>query len=214
MDIEIRPARPDDASLLAWVMLMAGRSHLQRGIWDILIGRPEEECLTFLGYLAVSDEVHMCHYTGFIVAEVDGRPVAALSGYDPVMLPQATVGAAMAAVMDKMGLTAEDMSTGQKGLAAFLTCHPEPYEGAWIVESVAARPESRRQGIISRLLKEILEVGRQRGFRLAQVSFQIGNTPAQLAYEKAGFRFFDEKRHPDFQAEIGCPGIARLLRDL
>jgi GNAT superfamily N-acetyltransferase len=214
MDIEIRPACADDASLLAWVMLMAARSHLQRGIWDILIGRPEEECLTFLEHLAVTDELHMCHYTGFLVAEVGGHPIAALSGYDPLMLPEATVGPAMAVVMDKMGLTPEDMSTGQKGLAAYFTCHPEPYEGAWIVESVAARPESRRQGIISRLLKEILEVGRQRGFLIAQVSFQIGNTPAQLAYEKAGFRFFDEKRHPDFQAEFGCPGIVRLLRDL
>jgi len=200
MDFKIRPARPDDASLLAWVMLMAGRSHLQRGLWDVLIGRPEDECLTFLGHLAVTDELHMCHYTVFIVAEVDRRPVAALSGYDPVTLPEVTVGAAMSAVIDKMG--------------AFLTCHPEPYEGAWIVENVATRPEFRRQGVISRLLDEMLEVGRRRGFRLAQVSFQIGNTPAQRAYEKAGFRFLDEKRHPDYEAEIGCPGIVRLLCDL
>lgn len=214
MDFKIRPARPDDASLLAWVMLMAGRSHLQRGLWDVLIGRPEDECLTFLGHLAVTDELHMCHYTVFIVAEVDRRPVAALSGYDPVTLPEVTVGAAMSAVMDKMGLTAEDMALGQQGLAAFLTCHPEPYEGAWIVENVATRPEFRRQGVISRLLDEMLEVGRRRGFRLAQVSFQIGNTAAQRAYEKAGFRFLDEKRHPDYEAEIGCPGIVRLLCDL
>lgn len=214
MDFKIRPARPDDASLLAWVMLMAGRSHLQRGLWDILIGRPEDECLTFLGHLAVTGELHMCHYTVFIVAEVDRRPVAALSGYDPVTLPEVTVGPAMSAVMDKMGLTAEDMALGQQGLAASLTCHPEPYEGAWIVENAATRPEFRRQGVISRLLDEMLEVGRRRGFRLAQVSFQIGNTAAQRAYEKAGFRFLDEKRHPDYEAEIGCPGIVRLLRDL
>jgi ribosomal protein S18 acetylase RimI-like enzyme len=180
----------------------------------MLIGRPEEECLSFLEHLAVTDELHMCHYKGFLVAEVGGHPVAALSGYDPLALPEVTVGPAMAVVMERMGLTPEDMASGQKGLAAYLTCHPEPCEGAWIVEHVATRPGFRRQGIISRLLGQILEAGRQRGFRLAQVSFAIGNTAAQLAYERAGFRFLDEKRHPDFEAEIGCPGIARLLRDL
>jgi ribosomal protein S18 acetylase RimI-like enzyme len=42
----------------------------------------------------------------------------------------------------------------------------------------------------------------------------IGNFPAQRAYEKHGFKVIDEKRHPDFEAEIGSPGMMRLLRDL
>jgi hypothetical protein len=49
---------------------------------------------------------------------------------------------------------------------------------------------------------------------LAQVSLYIGNMPAQRAYKKVGFEFFDEKRHPDFEAEIGCPGMMRMLCDL
>ena len=214
MNVRIRPARPDDASLLAWVMLMAGRSHLQKGIWDIIIGRPEDECLTFLEHLAVTEEPHMCHHTIFLIAEVDGQPAAALSGYDPVNLGEETVAPSFPIVMEKMGLTDEDMAPGQQGLAAFMTCHSDPYDGAWIVESVAARPEFRRQGAINRLLEEILEEGRRRGFKRAQVSFYIGNTPAQRAYEKCGFKYLDEKRHPDFEAEIGCPGMVRLLRDL
>jgi len=214
VNIRIRPARPDDAPLLAWVMLMAGRSHLQKGIWDIIIGRPEDECLTFLEHLSVTEEPHMCHHSIFLVAEVDGQPAAALSGYDPEYLGEETVAPSFPTVMEKMGLTDEDMAPGQQGLAAFMTCHSDPYDGAWIVESVAARPELRRQGAINRLLEEILEEGRRRGFNRAQVSFYIGNTPAQRAYEKCGFKFLDEKRHPDFEAEMGCPGIVRLLRDL
>jgi translation initiation factor 4G len=214
MNTQVRWARPGDAPLLAWVMLMAGRSHLQRGIWDIIIGRPEKECLRFLEHLAVTEEPHMCHHSIFLVAEVDGRPAAALSGYDPVTLGEETVGPQMPGVMEKMGLTEEDMAPGQQGLAAFMTCHAEPYEGAWIVESVATRPEFRRRGLIDSLLEGILQQGRRRGFEVAQVSFYIGNVPAQRAYEKAGFRYHDEKRHPDFEAEIGCPGMVRLLREL
>jgi translation initiation factor 4G len=214
MSLEVRRARPEDAAFLAWVMLMAGRSHLQRGIWDIIIGRPEGECLTFLEHLAVTDEPHMCHNSIFLVAEVNGRPAAALSGYDPVNLGEETVAPQMPVVMEKMGLTPEDMAPGQQGLAAFMTCHSDAYEGAWIVESVATRPEYRRKGLIDTLVGSILDEGRRKGFELAQVSFYIGNTPAQRAYEKAGFKYHDEKRHPDFEAEIGCPGMVRLLREI
>ncbi len=42
----------------------------------------------------------------------------------------------------------------------------------------------------------------------------IGNTPAQMAYEKVGFVVDEEKRHPEFEAVIGAPGMMRLLRPL
>lgn len=214
MDFKIRPARTDDASFLAWVMLTAGRSHLEKGIWDIIIGMPENECLTFLEHLTVTAEPHMLHYSIFIVAEADGYPVAALSGYDPVTLGEETVALHWPVVMEKMGLTEEDMAAGQQGVAAYLTCHAEPHEGAWIVESVATLPESRGRGLIGALLREIIDKGRRKGFRRAQVSFLIGNTPAERAYQKAGFKIHDEKRHPDFEAVFGCPGTSRMLREL
>jgi len=214
MNIRIRTARPEDAPLLAWVMLAAGRSHMERGIWDVIISQPEDKCLAFLELLAVAEPHNMCHCSEFLVAEVDGKPAAALSGYDPREGLDAAVGEAMPGVAAKLGLTEADMAAGEKGLASFMTCHSDDYEGAWIVEHVATLPEYRKLGVISKLLEEILEKGRRRGHDVAQVSFYIGNTPAQRAYEKCGFRFHDEKRHPDFEAEIGCPGMTRLLCEL
>jgi ribosomal protein S18 acetylase RimI-like enzyme len=214
MTIEIRAARRVDAPLIAWTMLMAGRSHMERGIWDIIISQPEKKCLELLEALTLAGPRHMCSYEEFLVAQVDGRPVAALSGYDPATNGELTVTEPLAVAVQEMGLTEEDMAAGNKGLEAFMTCHPDDIEGAWIVEHVAALPEYRRQGAVSSLLEAILDKGRQLGFGLAQVSFYIGNTPAQRAYEKAGFKWSQEKRHPDFEAEIGCPGMVRLVRDL
>jgi ribosomal protein S18 acetylase RimI-like enzyme len=214
MNVKIRPARRDDSALLAWVMLMAGRSHLERGMWDIVISQPEDKCLALLKVLTLTPPRHMCSYAGFLVAEVDGRAVAALEGYDPETNGEATVTEPLAVAAKKVELTQADMAAGEKGLAAFMTCHPDIAEGAWIVEHVATLPEFRRQGMVTRLLEAILEKGRRRGFGLAQISLYIGNTPAQRAYEKVGFEFFDEKRHPDFEAEIGCPGMMRMLCDL
>jgi len=184
------------------------------GIWDLIISQPEDTCLKFLEMLALRGPRHMCYYTEFIVAEVDGHPAAALEGFDPVSNGEATVTEPMNIVVQKMGLTEEDMAPGQKALAAFMTCHPEYAEGAWVVEHVATLPQYRRMGVISKLLEAILNKGREQGFKLAEVSFYIGNTPAERAYKKAGFRYADEKRHPDFEALIGCPGMIRLLRDL
>jgi len=214
MAIIIRPAQAEDAKLIAWCMLMSGRSHLEIGIWDLIISQTEERCLEFLELLALQGPRHMCYYTEFLVAEVDGKPVAALEGFDPVSNGEETVAEPMMAVVEKMGLTEEDMAPGRQSLAAFYTCYPEVESGAWVIEQVATLPEYRRTGVISKLVEAVLEKGRDQGYSLAQVSFYIDNTPARRAYKKAGFRYVDEKRHPDFEAAIGCPGIIRFLRDI
>ena len=214
MGITIRPGRPEDAKLIAWCMLMAGRSHLKIGIWDLIISQPEAKCLEFLEMLTLQGPRHMSYYTDFLVAEVDGKPVAALEAFDPVTNGEETMAGPMAAVIEKMGLTQEDMAPGQKSLEAFFTCHADFAPGAWVIEQVATRPEYRRMGVISKLLQAVLDKGRKHGFHLAQVAFYIGNTAAERSYKKAGFKHVDEKRHPDFQRAIGCPGIVRLMRDI
>ena len=83
-----------------------------------------------------------------------------------------------------------------------------------MIDSVAAAPEFRRQGIVSKLLEAVMKKGRSKGFRRAQVNIYIGNASAQRLYEKHGFTILDEMRDPYFEAEIGSPGMARMLRDL
>ena len=100
----------------------------------------------------------------------------------------------------------------RSGSRPFLTCLPELPEEAWILEWVATRPEYRGKGLTRALLTAILDAGRQRGYKLAQIGVVIGNTPAQRAYEGAGFKVVDETRHPSFEATFGTPGLRRLLR--
>ena len=99
-------------------------------------------------------------------------------------------------------------------MARVLPCIPESLEEAWIIDSVATLPEYRGLGLAGRLLESILDRGRGLGFRLAQLSIYIGNTPAQRLYEKHGFNVIDENRCPDFEKEIGSPGMARMSRFL
>jgi ribosomal protein S18 acetylase RimI-like enzyme len=148
-----------------------------------------------------------------LIAEADGRAAAGLGGYDPKICGYEALYQAIPAVLKKMGHSGPDPEANKRA-ERVLCCIPEDTEGAWIIDSVATVPEYRRKGLIDRLLAAILEKGRQEGFQRAQISIYIGNRTAQHAYEKHGFKIVDEKRHPDFEAEIGSPGMARMLRNL
>ena len=83
MSVKIRRGKADDADFLARVMMLASRGHLHRGVWDLIAGGSEENCLDYLRRLALAEPVSLCHHSSFIIAEDDGRPAAALCGFDP-----------------------------------------------------------------------------------------------------------------------------------
>ena len=213
MDIQIRPARPEDAEFLAWLILTAGRAHVTRGIWEVILGGTEQENLKFLNLLVVTTTPHLFHYSCYLIAESDGRPVAGLGGYDPGRFGYAALQQAMPEVFRQLGLMGADPEA-QNRAERVLCCIPDNAPDAWIIDSVATLPKYRRKGIVDRLLAAVLAKGRQKGFRRAQINLYIGNRPAQSAYEKHGFKIVDQKCHPDFEAEIGSPGMARMLRNL
>jgi translation initiation factor 4G len=213
MNIQIRAALSDDAEFLAWLILTAGRAHVTRGIWEIIIGGTEQDSLKFLHLLALTTIPHLFHHSCYLIAEADGRPAAGLGGYDPKICGYEALYQAMPEVFKKLGYSGPDPEANKRA-ERVLCCIPENAEDAWIIDSVATLPEYRRKGLVDRLLVAILEKGRQEGFKKAQISIYIGNRPAQCAYEKHGFKIVDEKRHPDFEAEIGCPGMALMLKNL
>ena len=214
MNIDIRSAKKDDIPFLAWVMLTAARSHLQYGIWDHYIGRTEDDCLSFLELVASTHEPHLFHYSTFLVAEIDGHKAGGLSGYDPQILGMKAFAEALPEVFQKVGWSKAEQKAAVERYLPWMTCVPDDTEGAWIVESVAARPEHRRKGVVNALLAEILNRGRESGYKRAQIGVLINNTPARRAYEKSGFAFVGEKKDPSFEAVFNTPGITKLLQDL
>jgi translation initiation factor 4G len=214
MELRIVDARPEHASFLAWVMLTAHRSHLERGLWDFMIEGSDAERLHFLEALATTSHPHWCHYSTFIIAEVDGQPASALCGYFEAEHGMSALLYAVSEANQAVGRTEEDIAAGWQRGGSIIKVAPEHVEGAWIVENVATLPELRRRGLTDRLLMEVLDKGRGRGATIADVGVLIGNDPAQRAYEKAGFAVIGEKRHPEFEAVYKCPGIRSLSQPL
>jgi len=210
--MSIRTGTRDDAALLAAIILTASRGHLVRGWFDLALDRSENECLDFLRQLTVTVTRSMWHYSRFLVAESSAGPVAALSAFPAAdAYPLSPI--AIAEAGETLALTPEQHAKiWERGEYAF-TCTVPPND-VWVIENVATLARYRRCGYTSALLERALEAGRLRGLKQAQVTFLIGNESAQRTYEKAGFRLVEERRHPDFEAVAGSPGLTQFVRSL
>jgi len=212
MSLILRPAEPRDAEFLGWASVMAARSQLARGWFDIVLERDEAFVLEFAKYLALARARSWWHWSLFHVAEMDGVAASAMCGFGDESVYRVS-GAAMAEASEKMGVGAEEQKHyWPRG--AFIISASSGEAGAWTIENVATRPAFRGTGVTHALLEEELRVARAAGFRRAQVSFFMGNITAEKAYARAGFVFAEEKRARDLEAAMGIPGIVRLARDL
>lgn len=209
----IRPAEKEDADFLAWAILTAARSQLDKGWFDIMLNRPESACLDYLRHLTLAPVRSWWHYSRFHVAELDGSPAAALCAFRggeayALSLP------AMAKVARELGLGDAERHEMQRRGAYLSTCTLETEQDAWTIENVATLPRYRRRGLTNALIEHALAEGQRNGARRAQITFFIGNDAAEHAYAKAGFQLDGEKRHPDFEAATGVPGLRRFTREI
>ena len=162
--------------------------------------------------LTTTKAPHWAHLPLFIVAEIDGVPAAALSGYFEEEHGGPSLRPAMEEADAKTGTTAD--SDGVAQALTVLNVLPDHPPRTWIIEDVATRPEFRRRGLVDALMQEIMERGRVRGATTSDISVFIGNDKAQAAYEKAGFEVVGEKLNADFEAVYKTPGIRTLRRQL
>jgi len=205
----IRPATSADAEFVAWTIQAAMRSHLKKGWFDIMLARPEADCLEFVRRLALAETPSWWHHSLFLIAEVDGKPASALCRFRAGDGYPLSERALMEVVASYQWSEAELKATWQRGAYAF-TCIMPGDDNRWTIENVATRPEYRGRGLVGVLIEHALEDGRRRGFTAAQITFLIGNDPAERAYSKSGFTFEAEKRHPDHEAACGSPGLRRF----
>jgi ribosomal protein S18 acetylase RimI-like enzyme len=214
MSLSIRPANDGDADFIAWVIQEAARSHLPKGLWDMVFPGPDDERLALLAKIATSDRRHFGHCALFRILEEDGRPAAAMCGYEHGEHGFEQLTLAMASVLVEQGWQpAQLVEMGERTKSFSATGYVNP-DGLWIIEWVATVPEQRGRGLVRKLMLEVLEEGRQRGFTRAQIGYLLGNVRAKSAYEGVGFQWLEDHCHPTFEADYGAPGLARMQRDL
>jgi len=208
----IRPARESDAAFLGWVILEAARGHLARGWFDVVLERDVAFRLAFCAKLVAASARSWWHWSLFTVAEVDGTPASALCGFGDESVYGAS-SEAMAEAAAALDVSDEELGQYWPRGSFILSCTTsEP--GAWTVENVATLPRYRGHGLVQALLAHEFARARAAGYPRAQISFLIGNEPAERAYARAGFVFAEEKTAPEFEAAMGAPGLRRLVKEI
>jgi ribosomal protein S18 acetylase RimI-like enzyme len=214
MATKIRRGNPGDADFLAWVMLAASRAQLPRGLWDVIVDTGESGCLDYLRRLALAEPRSLYHCESFLIAEVDGLPAAALCGFE-TREAWAVAGEAMATVQRDLGWTDEKAAASYGRVApVWSNCMPADIGADFTIENVATLPQYRRLGLVRALIEESSRAGAARGCKLAQITTVLGNDAARSAYEKSGFRFYDQKHCATLQEILGAHGFVRFTRDL
>ena len=215
MNIKIRKCRPGDAAFLARSILLAGRAHVSKGIWEVVLNITEEECLRFLEHIVVTEIPHLFHYSCYFLAETtDNTPVGSLGGYDPKKSGYLALQQALPEVYKKIDLPGNTFQEANDRASKILACLPKEIDNAWVIDSVATMPEYRGRGIAEHLLLAIMDEGRKHGYSLAQINMYSGNIPAQRLYKKLGFKIIAETQDKYFEEEICSSGMVSLSRKL
>lgn len=210
MDSLIRPAVAGDAPEVARLMYLAGKSHVETSIYDLTFPGSMEERLSKMAALFTAQTRSWYHYSHYLVSESGGSIAGSLCGFNE----QEAGGVLLQDAYVEIGTDRAEGKAMYARMQPFHRVNPKHYEDSWVVEHVAVFPEFRGQGVISALLQEILDRGRERGYRGAELNMLIGNTPAQGAYEKAGFVVVEENTDDEFMKIFGSPGMARLYMQL
>ena len=213
--MHIRSARPEDARFLAKTILIAGRGHVTKGIWEVILGGTEEENLNFLHHISITQIPHLFHYSYYLMAENDEYiPMGSLGGYDPKIAGYQALRQAIPEVVRKLSLPLQRTNFSEERASKIMVCLPEEIDGAWVIDSVATLPEHRGKSVAEKLLNQILEIGKDQGYLKAQVNMYIGNEPALNLYRKLGFEIVEETRDEYFEQNIGSPGMLSLAKEL
>jgi ribosomal protein S18 acetylase RimI-like enzyme len=210
----LRSASPADLELLVWAVAEAGRSHLVRGLWDLLIpGAPIMQA-EIIHDLIMGPRTNAAYLGHFWVADLDGSPSAAISAFDSSEVSEEENGAALVDALVSAGWSEEALEALIARCRPMMTLgYPTP-EGVWILDNAATRRRARGRGLMRALVERALEHGAARGLRTAQLAVRIGNLRARRVYERAGFRVVSTHQSPEFKAAFGCPGLWCMQRAL
>jgi len=170
MNITIREASPDDASLIAEVVAMAIGEQTAR----LYCG---DKYLDVLAETARTDNTQYS-YRNALVALADGMPVGAIVGYDGAMLAE---------------LRANTLAIIHRHNPALTINDDETQPGEFYLDSLGVNASYRGHGIASALLDALATKAFTYGHSRVGLLVDYENPSAERLYTRLGFQFIDNK---------------------
>lgn len=203
MSIKIRQAVVADAPFLAKMMLQSSRAGKREGMFDLIFSTKEDKIvLKNLEALAKTTAKNRCHFSNFLVAELDGLAVGSLCSYEPRISNRDS----FLKSLDEIGF--DDDITEQ--LEVLDSCSFALNNRTLMFDFMEEVDNFRDVGILKALMQKSLLTARLKGYRIAQTIVEIGSLESILFYKKLGFKEIQEHECDLYKEKFGRLGLVLL----
>ncbi|WP_373035060.1 N-acetyltransferase family protein [Sulfurimonas sp.] len=201
--MKIRKALSEDAPFLAQMILQSSRADKQICIFDVIFeSKSDEETLKNLEKLTTTTAKNQCHYSNFLIAEIDGESVGSLCSYEPRI-------ATREVFLDSLKEIGRD-SNAEKFLEILDSCNFDLNKRTLVFDYMEEIEGHMDVGILKALMQKSLLTARLKGYRIAQTMVEIGSLETLLYYKKLGFKEAKQKECELYKEKFGRPGLVLL----
>ena len=200
MSIKIRKANVTDASFLAKMILQSSRAGKKDGMFDIAFEmNNDKKILEKLEMLVQTQAKNYCHFSNFLVAEMDGKNVGSLCSYEPRI-----------STKDQFIVALQEVGCSDKAnerLDAFYSCEFNLNNRTLMFDFMEEEDGFIDVGVLKALMQKSLLAARLKGYRIAQTIIEIGSLESELFYKKLGFHVVETKECELYKEKFGRAGL-------
>ncbi|MEA1891448.1 MAG: acyl-CoA acyltransferase [Campylobacterota bacterium] len=203
MSIKIRKASGDDSPFLAQMILQSSRAEKKIGMFDLLFkSTDDKDILAEIEKLTKTTAKNYCHYSNFLIAEIDGTKVGTLCSYEPRI---ATREAFIASIKE-----IDPQNEAVEFLEILDACDFGLNIRTLIFDFMEELDGYMDVGILKSLMQKSLLTARLKGYRIVQSMVEIGSLETLLYYKKLGFKEIEQKECELYKEKFGRAGLVLL----
>jgi len=203
MSIKIRKATQDDAPFLAQMILQSSRAEKKVSIFDLVFdAKSDKEVLDKIKQLTSTSIKNYCHFSNFLIAEIDARNVGTLCSYEPRI-------ATKESFIDSLIEIGSDSKLDEYQ-ELLLQCDFKQNNRTLIFDFMEEVDGFIDVGILKSLMTKSLLTARLKGYTIAQSIVEIGSLEAMLFYKKLGFVEKKQKECELYREKFGRNGLVLL----
>jgi len=203
MSIKIRKAVVGDAPFLAQMILQSSRAGKKSGVFDLIFETNDNKIiLNKLEALTQTTAKTHCHYSNFLIAELDGKSVGTLSSYEPRIATRE----AFENALNEVGC-GENIS---ESLEVVYCCDFGLNIRTLMFDFMEELEGFIDVGVLKTLMTKSLLTARLKGYRIAQALVEIGSLETLLFYKKLGFKVVEEQESELYKEKFGRAGLVLL----
>ncbi|MBL1242895.1 MAG: acyl-CoA acyltransferase [Sulfurimonas sp.] len=202
MSIKIKQAKAEDSAFLAQMILQSSRAGKKDGLFDLLFATNDNKIiLQRLEELTQTTAKSHCHFSNFLIAELDGKSIGTLCSYEPRISNRES----FIKALTEIGFTDES-----EALEVMYICDFHLNNRTLVLDFMEELEGFRDVGVLKALMQKSLLTARLKGYRIAQTMIEIGSLESELFYKKMGFTTIEQKECALYKEKFGRIGMSLM----